>query len=347
MEMEATRKTIKTRGGQATTQVSTSAKRSAPSSESNESSPLISTNATSKEWKRNQFVYKLVAVGVALLVVAFAIAANTLERTPKPIPIEPQEPKMELVFRPYCETYGSTSATIVQTSIGQPSRQWSSVPCYSTNPEHGLFGRPKKAIVDEYQVPDAVLQVDFETPGQINRSVPILGFGGAFTEAAALNYESLSQTGKDVVMELLFGKSGLGYSLGRVHINSCDFSVKPYTFDETDGDFQLKDFDVGVHHDVEVGMVDMMLRATSVLREAWGSEDGVDGDFKIYASPWSPPSWMKAPTPDDPPGAVHAEGMTNSAQPTCLRDGVGPDSKYAEAWALYFSKFLTACKLVV
>ena len=148
-------------------------------------------------------------------------------------------------------------------------------------------------------MPDAILQVDFETPGQANRSLPILGFGGAFTEAAALNYESLSQRGKNIVMELLYGKSGLGYSLGRVHINSCDFSVEPNTFDDTDGDFELKDFDIRVHHDVKVGMVDMMLRGTSVFREAWSSEDGVDGEPKIFASPWSPPSWMKARTPDE------------------------------------------------
>ena len=128
------------------------------------------------------------------------------------------------------------------------------------------------------------------------------------------------------------------YSLGRVHINSCDFSVKSYNFANTDGDFQLKDFDVGLTHDVESGMIDMMSTASSVLREAWNNES-----LKMYASPWSPPPWMKAPTPDDEPRALHAENMTNSAK-VCLRDGVGPDSKYAEAWALYFSKFLTACK---
>ena len=49
---------------------------------------------------------------------------------------------------------------------------------------------------------------------------------------------------------------------------------------------------------------------------------------------------MKAPTPDDSPEALHAENMTNSAQPVCLREGVNPMSPYAKAWALYFAKFL-------
>jgi glucosylceramidase len=77
-------------------------------------------------------------------------------------------------------------------------------------------------------------------------------------------------------MELLFGETGLGYSLGRVHINSCDFSVESYTFDDVDGDFELDEFDVGVHHDAASGMIEMALRATSVLKQAWGDENDSD-----------------------------------------------------------------------
>jgi glucosylceramidase len=182
-----------------------------------------------------------------------------------------------------------------------------------------------------------------------NRS-PILGFGAAFTEAASLNYQSLSETGKQALMELFFGKSGLGYALGRVHMNSCDFSIKSYSFDETDGDFKLKDFDMNVTHDAQPdGMMDMIMRATSVFQTDWPvtSKDGsvaVDGHFKMYASPWSPPGWMKNPTWFDSKNAEHAMGMEGSTQPSCLREGTGKGSRYAKAWALYFSKFISACK---
>ena len=47
-------------------------------------------------------------------------------------------------------------------------------------------------------------------------------------------------------------------SLGRTHINSCDFSVKSYSFDDTDGDFNLDNFDNEVTHDLNSGMIDMM-----------------------------------------------------------------------------------------
>jgi len=315
------------------------------SNASNEGSPLISSgNGSARAKKGSTSSLRWLAAGASLVVAVALIVQGVLHHriNAKPVTIAPQEPQVEQIFRPYCQTYGRTTARIIQTSLTQPSQQWNPLPCYSTNPENGLFGRPKKAIVDEYQVPDAVLQVDFDIPALTNRSVPILGFGGAFTEAASLNYHTLSKKGKETVMELLFGKTGLGYSLGRVHINSCDFSVKSYNFDNTDGDFELKDFDMDLTHDVESGMVDMMLSAQSVFLQAWGVNEGNE-TMKMYASPWSPPPWMKAPTPDDPDDALHAENMTNSAK-VCLRDGVGPDSKYAEAWALYFSKFITACK---
>jgi hypothetical protein len=55
---------------------------------------------------------------------------------------------------------------------------------------------------------------------------------------------------------------------------------------------------------------------------------------------------MKAPwsSEDIKAGLSHATGMTGSKQPSCLREGTGPGSRYAKAWALYFSKFISACK---
>eukprot|EP00521_Asterionellopsis_glacialis_P006997 CAMPEP_0195281262 /NCGR_PEP_ID=MMETSP0707-20130614/645_1 /TAXON_ID=33640 /ORGANISM="Asterionellopsis glacialis, Strain CCMP134" /LENGTH=851 /DNA_ID=CAMNT_0040340133 /DNA_START=33 /DNA_END=2588 /DNA_ORIENTATION=- len=246
----------------------------------------------------------------------------------------------KVVYRPTCETYGSKSSVeIFQTSKDEPSRQWTPISCsYKGTPDLNAYG-----------LPDANIQVDSSKLAFADRKNPIMGFGGAFTEAAALNYKTLSEEGQEAVIELLFGKSGLGYSVGRVHMNSCDFSVKSYSFDDTDGDFELKDFDTGVEHDVKSGMVDMMTSATAKAKESWGAsatgdsaDYGQDGYLKILASPWSPPAWMKAPTESDAEDALHAENMTFSVQPSCLREGTGPDSRYAKSWALFFAKFITA-----
>jgi glucosylceramidase len=54
----------------------------------------------------------------------------------------------------------------------------------------------------------------------------IIGFGGAFTEASAINWRSLSMTEQAGVINAYFAspeQGGLGYTVGRVPINSCDF----------------------------------------------------------------------------------------------------------------------------
>ena len=171
-----------------------------------------------------------------------------------------------------------------------------------------------------------------------------MGFGGAFTEAAAKNFFSLSGEGQEAALELLFGDSGLGYNLGRTHINSCDFSVKSYDFDHRDGDFELKHFK-GVAEKDGAEMLPFMKRSSEKLAEDWGGEN-----LKIVASPWSPPAWMKEVVPEKEKGKVnddgmqHAKNMLGSAQGTCIRDGVSPSSKYARVWAEYFSRWISAYK---
>ncbi|RYG68933.1 hypothetical protein EON64_03985, partial [archaeon] len=71
----------------------------------------------------------------------------------------------------------------------------------------------------------------------------LLGFGGAFTEASAHNFYKLSKPQQERFLALYFSESGLQLNMGRVHINSCDFSLSSYAFDNVTDDFQLKHFD--------------------------------------------------------------------------------------------------------
>jgi hypothetical protein len=102
-----------------------------------------------------------------------------------------------------CEIYHSSPTSVIQTSRGEPSKQWKEVGCIHRE-------RRLDAVSFEGAAPAAVIDVNFNDVPFGDRS-PILGFGGAFTEAAALNYGSLSDDGKQAVMDLLFGKDGLGY----------------------------------------------------------------------------------------------------------------------------------------
>jgi glucosylceramidase len=78
----------------------------------------------------------------------------------------------------------------------------------------------------------------------------IIGFGGAFTEASAINFQLLPEKLQHEVMDLYFGPSGNDYTVGRVHMDSCDFSVSSYNFDNVTDDFDLKHWSLDNGHDL-------------------------------------------------------------------------------------------------
>lgn len=53
------------------------------------------------------------------------------------------------------------------------------------------------------------------------------------------------------VMDAYFGPDGNEYTVGRIPMGSCDFSVKQYSFDDVPGDYNLSHFDTGVEEDAE------------------------------------------------------------------------------------------------
>ncbi len=72
-----------------------------------------------------------------------------------------------------------------------------------------------------------------------------LGFGGAFTEAAAHTYYKLSEKNRQAFLRAYFDlREGNGYTLCRTHINSCDFALGNYASVEQDGDMELKTFNL-------------------------------------------------------------------------------------------------------
>ena len=71
----------------------------------------------------------------------------------------------------------------------------------------------------------------------------ILGFGGAFTDSAGININMMNDS--EITMKIIsayYGPNGLDYSLGRVNMGGCDFSIRPYTYADTEGDVNLDTF---------------------------------------------------------------------------------------------------------
>ncbi len=106
-----------------------------------------------------------------------------------------------------------------------------------------------------------------------------MGFGGAFTEAAAFTLSEVTEDIRQEAINAYFSKEGLQYNLGRVHIHSCDFALGNYTYIE-EGDTKLKTFDIS-HEDKWV--IPMIKDAKKLMSE----------DLLILGSPWSPPAFMK------------------------------------------------------
>ena len=72
-----------------------------------------------------------------------------------------------------------------------------------------------------------------------------LGFGGAFTESAAVNWARLNESERTGVLVSCFDPQiGHGYNLCRVHMNSCDFSLGNYAHVERSGDTALQSFSI-------------------------------------------------------------------------------------------------------
>ena len=71
----------------------------------------------------------------------------------------------------------------------------------------------------------------------------MVGFGGALTESSAWVLAQLPPDKRAEVLRRYYDpKDGIGYTLARTHINSCDFSLNMWALDETPGDYDLLDF---------------------------------------------------------------------------------------------------------
>jgi glucosylceramidase len=137
----------------------------------------------------------------------------------------------------------------------------------------------------------------------------IEGIGGAITDAAAETFYKMPEGKRNEIIEAYFGKGkGIGYNLVRVNIASCDFSSGSYSYID-EGDTSLASFTID--HDLQY-KIPMVKEA----RAAAGEE------VLMFASPWSPPAWMK----------------TNG---DVLHGGKLLD-EYRHAWAHHYVKFIDA-----
>jgi glucosylceramidase len=136
-----------------------------------------------------------------------------------------------------------------------------------------------------------------------------LGIGGAITDASAEVFAQLPPETQEELLTAYYDKEkGIGYSLCRTPIHSCDFSSNSYTYIE-EGDGALETFSIEKDKAYKIPMIKKATAAAG-------------GELLLYASPWSPPAFMKD-------------------NKNMLKGGkLLPE--YFDAWALYYTKFIKA-----
>src|SRR5262245_27905635 len=141
------------------------------------------------------------------------------------------------------------------------------------------------------------------------RSQTILGVGGALTDSSAEVFAKLPAAKQREILDAYFDPvKGIGYTLGRTNIHSCDFSSASYTYVD-EGDAALKSFSVAHDRQFRIPFIKQALAAAG-------------GKLTLFASPWSPPAFMK----------------TNND----MLHGGKLKPELRQAWANYFTKFIKA-----
>ena len=136
-----------------------------------------------------------------------------------------------------------------------------------------------------------------------------LGIGGALTDASAEVFALLPKEKQREILKAYYDETeGIGYKLARTNIHSCDFSSASYTY-ITEGDKELKSFSIAHDKQYRIPLIKQVLSATK-------------GQLNIFASPWSPPAFMK-----DNNDMLHG----GSLRP-----------EFYQSWANYYARFIKA-----
>ncbi|CAM5132289.1 unnamed protein product [Natator depressus] len=196
----------------------------------------------------------------------------------------------------YCDTLDP----VVVPAVGTYAK-------YESSKAGKRLERSEGRFQSDSMAPDLLLKLD--TAQQYQK---VKGFGGALTDSAAMNIMALSPGTQTNLLKSYFSEEGIEYNLVRVPMASCDFSVRLYTYDDSEGDFELRNFSL-TEEDTKL-KIPILQHAQAVARTP----------LSLYASPWTSPIWLKTN------GAMTGRGTLKGK----------PGDKYHKTWANYFIRFL-------
>ncbi|MBS2098372.1 glycoside hydrolase family 30 protein [Carboxylicivirga linearis] len=204
-----------------------------------------------------------------------------------------------------CSTERTEDNTIKESS--EFSAEGKIITVYTTSKD----GENKLSIGDQLAFSQANQPLETEIAVFVNptkKFQTFLGIGGAITDASAEVFAQLPEDKQEELINAYFGSDGIDYTLLRTTIHSCDFASGSYTYIE-EGDKDLNSF--SIEHDQQY-RIPMIKKAMANASDT----------LVFYASPWSPPAFMK--------------GRENMLQGGKLLP------EYYQSWANYYAKFIKA-----
>jgi len=152
---------------------------------------------------------------------------------------------------------GSATVTWVSSTEDQPWQQMPSPSLQAAEPD----------------VPPVV----FIKPSRTYQTID--GFGGSFNELGWVALSKASEAGRDKVLSALFSDEGCAFTSARIPIGASDFALDYYSLDDTPEDYELN------HFSIERDRKHLLpyIKAAMAVRP----------DLQCWASPWTPPEWMK------------------------------------------------------
>ena len=189
----------------------------------------------------------------------------------------------------------------------------------STN---GNYWKMASAEVADKVVGTPQLIIRTDSPNQTFR-----GWGTCFNELDYDAYSLMGEADKQLFLKRAFSPYGdLRMTVGRIPIGASDYARGWYSCNETDGDFAMEHFSIS--RDKEAVIPSVKLAQAECP------------DMTFWASPWSPPQWMKTNK-----HYAQRKTATNGCPfnvPPYFNDQFIDDDRYYNAYCLYFSKFIDA-----
>jgi len=154
-----------------------------------------------------------------------------------------------------------------------------------------------------------------------------LGFGTTFNELDWDAYSLMSASDQALLNKRAYNPSGdLRLTVGRISIGANDFARDWYSCNETDNDFTMQHFTIERDQQAIIPSIKVALEQNPGMT--------------FWASPWSPPQWMKT-NKHYAQQVSNTNGCPFSVAPY-FNDQFIDDPNYYNAYCLYFSKFIDA-----